>query len=259
MPTQTEIDHALAEVLSRHINADDSKSLYEAVCYTLLAPGRRICARLTLACAEMIGLDKQTAIPVAVAMEMAHCFSLISDSPSNVSRDSLLPLAMDVFCEIAGSVKEGHFARAIQKFTHSIGPQGVLGGQASKMQLNTNSSLDELRKAQAKRSGALFSASVLIPKELAGISDDSSEGIALEMFGNELGLAFEVSGDLERSTDITPQSILFYLPEQEAVNMTLQRLNNACLGLNSNWATKAQPLLVISEEIRKKLETLNHG
>jgi len=41
--------------------------------------------------------------------------------------------------------------------------------------------------------------------------------------------------------------------------MTLQRLNNATLSLSSNWGEKARPLLQISEEIQKKLESDSHG
>jgi geranylgeranyl diphosphate synthase type II len=286
MPNRTDIDQALSEALSRYFDASGPTNLLEAVRYSLLAPGRRLRPRLTLACAEMIGLKYDVAISVAVALEMLHCFTLIHDDlpsldndevrrgqPTNhkkfgealavLSGDALIPLALDVFFGVSGKVKDSHFISALRRLSMSMGPRGVIGGQAGEMLLNTGSSLDDLRQVHAKKTGALFLSALLIPKDLMGISDDSSEGIALDIFAREFGLAYQVLDDLEdfdkkklkeETVEIHPNRVLFYLPENEARSMTLQRLNNATLSLSSNWGTKAQPLLQIADELRKKLE-----
>jgi geranylgeranyl diphosphate synthase, type II len=271
MPNRPDIDQALADALSRYFDASGPSNLFEAVRYSLLAPGKRLRPRLAVACAEMIELDREVVLPVAVALEMLHCFTLIrkksDDALAILSGDALLPLALDVFSEIAGNVpgkvKDAYFIQALHRLIMSTGPRGIIGGQASELMLTTRSTLDELRKTHAKKTGALFSAALLIPKDLMGISDDSSEGLSIDMFAQELGQAYQVLDDLEdfeqksvneKTTEITPNHILFYLPQKEARNMTLQRLNNATLSLSSNWGVKARPLLQIAEEIQKKLE-----
>jgi geranylgeranyl diphosphate synthase, type II len=290
MPNRTDIDQALSEALSRYFDASGPNNLLEAVRYSLLAPGRRLRPRLTIACAEMIALNRDIAFSVAIALEMLHCFTLIHDDlpsldndeirrgqPTNhkkfgealavLSGDALVPLALDVFFEISGHVKDSNFILALRRLSQSVGPRGVIGGQAGEMLLNTGSTLDDLRQVHAKKTGAFFLAALLIPKDLAGISDDSSEGIALDIFARELGLAYQVLDDLEdfatqaqrhkqkeETVEIRPNHVLYYLPENEARSMTLQRLNNATLSLSSNWGPKAQPLLQIADELRKKLQ-----
>lgn len=269
MPNRADIDQALADALSRYFDARGPSNLLEAIRHSLLAPGKRLHSHLVLGCAEMIGLDPQVIFPAAAALEMIHCFTLIhGEALAALSRDALIPLAIDVFSEIAGTVKDPYFVQALRRLSASAGPRGVIGGQAAEMGLSTSSTLDDLRQAHEKKTGALFSAALLIPKDLMGISDDSSEGLAIDMFARELGLAHQVIDDLEdfsqksrkeQKTEITPNQILFYLAEQEARNMTLQRLNNASLSLSSNWGPKAQPLLQFAEEIQKRLEVTDHG
>jgi geranylgeranyl diphosphate synthase type II len=272
MPNRPDIDQALAEALSRYFDASGPSNLLEAVRYSLLAPGKRLQPRLAVACAEMIELDREVALPVAVALEMLHCFTLIRTKSAEplaiLSGDALFPLAFDVFSEIAGKVKDAYFIQGLHRLITSTGPRGIIGGQASELMLTTKSHLDDLRKTHAKKTGALFSAAFLIPKDLMGISDDSSEGLSIHMFAQELGQAFQVLEDLEdferkslkeETTEITPNHILFYLPQKEVRDMTLQRLNSATLSLSSNWSAKARPLLQIAEEIQKKLESDSHG
>src|SRR6476661_7991213 len=53
--------------------------LAAAIRYSLFAPGKRLRPMLVLAAADACGLDQQSALPAACAVEMVHAYSLIHD------------------------------------------------------------------------------------------------------------------------------------------------------------------------------------
>ncbi len=258
-------------------------NLAQAMRYSLLAPGKRIRPRLVQASARLLALNDQAALPIAVAIEMFHCFTLIHDDlpcmddddfrrgkPSNhkvfgeaialLAGDALMALAAEALLDAHAYVAPEFFSKGMRRFLEVAGPRGVMGGQAQESLLQTNSPLEELRLMHQKKTGVLFSASVLIPKDFAGISDTSSHGEALIAFSEALGEAFQVADDLEDllSTPFeelrdSPIHILHYLSEKDAKDQTLQRLNAATQKLHERFEERASELLAISEEVRKKL------
>lgn len=149
-----------------------------------------------------------------------------------------------------------------KRFIWATGPRGVMGGQAAESLLGNHSTLDELKKMHAQKTGALFSAAILIPKEFAGISDDSQAGQSLIHFGQELGLAFQVADDLEdalqdnltNKADHAPTSVLYYLPKDQASKHTLNSLQLANSELDKVWGKKSAPLRKIADEVAFKIE-----
>lgn len=276
-----DLEKKLKSSLEAALERGDGKTpphLAEAIRYSLLSPGKRIRPRLTLACASMLGLRQEAAIPAALALEMIHCFTLIHDDlpcmdnddvrrgrPSNhkkfgealalLAGDSLTPLALDAFMEAESHVPATHLLRAMRRLLWAAGPRGVIGGQAAESLITPHSGLEELRRMHAMKTGALFSAALLIPKDMAGLSDESSEGLALEMFAAELGLAFQAADDLEDApAHPDPVNILYFLSPAEARTLTTQRLRTATKGITSIWNQKASPLVQIAEEVLRKIE-----
>lgn len=281
--TSFDLEGALSQALDRHLADRDGQTpanLAESIRYSLLAPGKRIRPRLALACARMIGLDPAAALPAALAIEMIHCFTLIHDDlpcmddddfrrgrPSNhkvygdalalLAGDALMMVALDTLTEAASHAQPQAFARALRRFTWASGPRGVIGGQAAESLLGPASTLAELEKMHAMKTGALFSASLLIPKDLAGVPDTGARGESIERFACELGLAFQIADDLEDAEKEAkePTSILSYVSADQARSDTLRRLKAATQALGEAWgATQSSELAAIAGEVCKSLE-----
>ncbi len=281
----TQFDLALAETLERHWAAPDGvtpPSLRESIQYSLLAPGKKIRPRLLLSCGEMLGLSSAVTLPTAVAIEMIHCFTLIHDDlpcmddddfrrgqPSNhkkfgettalLAGDALIALAFDVFLD--APVDPARLRVALKRLAWAAGPRGVIGGQAAESDLGQNSTLEQLSQMHRQKTGALFIASLLIPKDLAGVSDSSPEGQSILSFADELGLAFQIADDLEDLYEAPsgsfapdPTSILYFLSPEEARKKTIHRLGQASQRLAHAWGERARALCHIAEEVIRKLQ-----
>jgi geranylgeranyl diphosphate synthase type II len=289
---EKELALALAQGLARGSAKDSNprsksesptpRNLAESIRYSLLAPGKRIRPRLALAAARMIGLDTKAALPAGLAIEMIHCFTLIHDDlpcmddddvrrgrPSNhkahgeaialLAGDALMMLALETLAEAAPYVRPENFMRALKRFAWASGPRGVIGGQAAESLLGAHSRIEELALMHAQKTGALFSASLLLPKDLAGITElgEGERSHALERFAAQLGLAFQVADDLEdgEKEAALPTSILFYLTADEARSQTLQGLEGALSDLQKAWGPPAtSELAAITAEVIRALK-----
>ena len=230
----------------------------------------------------MIGLATEAALPVALALEMIHCFTLIHDDlpcmdnddfrrglPSNhkkfgeaialLAGDSLMPLATEVFLESFTHVPPPCFARGLARFTWAIGPRGVAGGQAAESLLGASSTLRDLYHMHELKTGALFTAALLIPKDLAGIEDSSPKGQAIAGFARELGIAFQVMDDLEDAPSDpgaphAPTSVLHYQSAESSASEAHLRLSAACSGLSREFGgSAAAELVLVAGEVLRRL------
>lgn len=279
-----DIDSALSKTLDQFSLGVPSK-LLEAIQYSLLGPGKRIRPRLALACGSMAGLPLDVATHVALALEMIHCYTLIHDDlpcmdnddyrrgrPANhkqfgeamalLAGDALIGLATEVIIEAQNFVEPQNLVIGMKRFAWAIGPRGVVGGQAAEMQLNTNSTIGDLREMHAKKTGALFIASLLIPADFAGISMATTKGKAIEEFAKQLGLAFQIADDLEDiNQDVArsggtpaPQNVLYYLPEDDVRLLTISGLEKAKRQLTLAWDRGSETLELIADEVIKRLK-----
>ncbi|MGE0614557.1 MAG: polyprenyl synthetase family protein [Bacteriovoracia bacterium] len=263
------------------------RNLADSIRYSLLAEGKRIRPRLAIACGEMLGLPLDTTLPPALAIEMIHCFTLIHDDlpcmddddfrrgkPSNhkvygealalLAGDSLMPLATEVFSEAAEFVAPANFMAGLRRYLDAVGPRGVMGGQAAEFNLSAKSSFEELRHMHRKKTGALFEAAILIPKDFAGISDTSPQGAAICRFAEELGMGFQVADDFEdieqdkvkngADGQMKPTSILHYMSHKEAVDYASSRMRAAHQQLEQHLGPKCAILLKISEEVLRRIK-----
>ena len=268
----------------RHMAQGCPPNLKEAILYSLLAPGKRIRPRLSLACSRMIQLSQAAALPAALCTEFFHCSTLIHDDlpcmddddmrrgqPSNhkkfgeglalLAGDALMLISFDVLSDTAPHVEAAYFQRALLRFLSIAGARGVMGGQAREYLLNPNSKLEDLQHMHAGKTGALFEAALNLPKDLAGINDNSPQGQAITAFGKAIGQGFQVADDIEDATqdtdrvreEITPTSVLYYQSAQEAGETVRQTMDRADEALEKQFGKAAQELLTISAEVKKRL------
>ncbi len=192
------------------------RDLREAICHSLLAPGKRLRPRLVLMAAEACGCDLQTAMPAACAVEMVHTYSLIHDdlpamddddvrrgrpschaafgeATAILAGDALLALAFEVVARDVHPPEIG--ARCCKELAHAAGAEALVGGQADDLAAEASGGdLSLLDRIHRRKTGALFRVSL----RLGGIVADAPDELigALDAYGQKLGLAFQIVDDL---------------------------------------------------------------
>ena len=205
----------LAETISNRLSqlVHDRRpaALYEPVQYVLSKGGKRFRPVLVLLAADAFGIDSEEAMPLALAVELVHEFSLVHDdimdhADSRRGRptvhvkydvdtailcgDTLLNLATSMIADVtAGSVKDH-----VKCLSHAV--ESLCEGQALDKQYETASGLqtaDYLRMVDLK-TGALTAACL----ELAGIAGGVNTLVRsrLRSSGLAMGRAFQIQDDL---------------------------------------------------------------
>lgn len=277
-----EFNRELQSIALAHLNIQPGltpPALKESMQYTLQLPGKRVRPRLCLAVAQMLGLSRKAALPAAVAVEIVHAFTLIHDDlpcmdnddfrrgkPSNhrvygeamalLAGDGLSSLAPAVMISLSGEVTGPALLKALSTLLWAMGPSGVIAGQALELSLTESMDLDELVRVQFLKTSAIFLASVLIPRDLAGISDDSQESRALTVFAESYGLAFQICDDLEdfkQDGSSQEKNILSLMGSAEAISLAHGRLEHSVRELDEIWGAQAYPLREISGALLGRL------
>jgi geranylgeranyl diphosphate synthase, type II len=191
--------------------------LEEAMRYSLLAGGKRIRPVLALATARAIGLDPQSVMPLAAALELIHTYSLIHDDLPAMDDDDLRrgqPTCHVKFGEdVAILAGDGLYAEAFRHLlTHqrsapervlpaaaelaaATGVDGMVGGQYADVSGGAPSGAAALRRLHELKTGRLIGASVLCVLLLGGVSEDPG-AVPYRRFATELGVLFQIVDDI---------------------------------------------------------------
>jgi geranylgeranyl diphosphate synthase type II len=134
--------------------------------------------------------------------------------------------------------------------------------------LGPSAQLADLERMHRGKTGALFGACLILPRELAGIGEGSPLGDALEGFAFDFGHAFQIWDDLEDSLQDeevdankagSHASVLDYLSFPEAKAKGLNLLERSTQRLVAALGDRAEPLTQISDELYRKIEGLAHA
>jgi geranylgeranyl diphosphate synthase, type II len=208
------VDAALAE--ATQFTAECPERLREAICYSLLAPGKRLRPQLVLMACEVCGGDYRDALPAAVAVEMIHAYSLVHDDLPAMDNDDLRrgrptchkqfdeatailvgdALQARAFEMVAAEVQPPETAaRCCAELARAVGAEALVGGQASDLASEFQEcSLAELEAIHRRKTGALFRVSLRLGAIIADATDQQLA--ALDDYADNLGLAFQVTDDL---------------------------------------------------------------
>ena len=197
----------------------DYKNLTDSMRYSVLDGGKRIRPYLAYSFCRALGGDTDKVWPLACAMEMTHCASLIHDDlpvmdnddlrrgkPTNhkVFGDAIALLAGDalfiyVYEVIANAENLDDHAKvqAIKVLAHNAGPMGMVGGQQIDMDSeDQNPSVDLLKKLQSLKTGALIYGSCALGCIAAGKYDDDEIMDICRLYAANIGLAFQIRDDI---------------------------------------------------------------
>ena len=189
--------------------------LVETMRYSLLAGGKRIRPVLALATARSIGRDEHDFLPLAVALELIHTYSLIHDDLPAMDDDDMRrgrPTAHVAFGEdvaiLAGDAlyaeafrhvltrQQGEPAAilaAMAELAAATGVDGMVGGQFLAIAAEPETAAD-LRRLHGLKTGRLICASVECVLLIAGMSRPDTS--AYREFASELGVLFQIVDDI---------------------------------------------------------------
>ena len=223
--TRREVEDCLDHLLPGGDDDGAPREIAEAVRYSVFAGGKRIRPAIVLASARAVGGRAQDALPAAAAIEMAHTYSLIHDDlpamddddlrrgrPTSHVRfgeaiailagDALQALAFQALTE--APLPPGSRLDSVRRLAAACGPEGMVGGQTLDMKATRRdpgpAGLEEIHR---RKTGALFGASAALGALAGGAERSVVE--ALEAFGLELGLVFQIVDDLLDTEATTTQ------------------------------------------------------
>jgi geranylgeranyl diphosphate synthase type II len=178
--------------------------LEESIRHALAGGGKRVRPVLCLATAEAAGVDAETALPAAAALELVHTFSLVHDDLPALDNDEVRrgrPSTWAAFGEavavLAGDALLAEALRLALSYPSSAVARelvqatlGMIGGQ----HLDISGGGDDLAALHRLKTGCLFSASVACALWVAEVPE--AEQRPWRAFADEVGLLFQIVDDI---------------------------------------------------------------
>jgi len=210
------VDHMLDLLLEIPDGAE--ARLVEAMRYSVLGGGKRIRPFLVMMTSRLFGVDDQSALRVAAALEMVHCYSLIhddlpamddddlrrgratchieyDDATAILAGDALLTCAFEVLADEETHQDPNVRLKLISELAKASGMNGMVGGQMIDLMAETRElDLPEITRLQRLKTGAL----IVFACKAGAILGKTGElkNHALRNYGHDLGLAFQIADDL---------------------------------------------------------------
>lgn len=197
--------------------------LREAMRYSVLGGGKRLRPVLVYATGESFEAPLEHLDAPAAAVELVHVYSLVHDdlpamddddlrrgrptchrafdeATAILAGDALQALAFDVLAAARAADRGDVLAAArlemLRLLAQAAGTTGMAGGQAIDL-ASVGQRLDAraVENMHRRKTGALIAASVLIGATAAGLGA-GTERQALEQYGANIGLAFQIQDDI---------------------------------------------------------------
>lgn len=202
---------AIEDALNEYLDKSCDKNLLgEAMRYAVLNGGKRARPTLMLIFSELYGVEIKKILPLAVALEFIHSYSLVHDDLPGMDNDmlrrglptvhakygegmgvlvgdALLNTAHEIMLETAINSPELLLASAY--ISKIAGVNGMVGGQAIDITVEKFTE-KQILNMYAKKTGALIRASVVVPAIVANKDIETAEEI-----GSLIGLIFQLVDD----------------------------------------------------------------
>ncbi len=195
---------------------EEPHELYKAMRYAVFSGGKRLRPTLTLATAEILGLDPKVVLPQACAIEMIHTFTLVHDDLPDIDNDDFRrgrPTVHKVFgndiailagdalfacafkTALRGSLPDEKKIKILREITNALCYKGVIEGQVADIRsTRKNPNIEDMMFIHIHKTGKLIEASVMVGV-LASDAQEEVQGY-FRKFGQNIGLAFQIKDDL---------------------------------------------------------------
>ena len=193
-------------------------SLFDAMRYAALGPGKRFRPFLVLAGSRLFGVPEASALRVGAAIELVHCYSLVHDdlpamddddmrrgrptvhvkydeATAILVGDALLPLAFEILVDPTTHADPQIRAELVAELAAAAGGRGMVGGQMLDL-LAEHENLDfgGIARLERLKTGALIAFSCMAGAILAHANEEARA--ALHAYAHDLGFAFQIADDL---------------------------------------------------------------
>src|SRR5690349_8362223 len=194
--------------------------IHKAMRYSTLDGGKRIRPSLCVAAFSAYRDDWKPILPIASAVEMIHCYSLIHDdlpamddddlrrgkpschkqfdeATAILAGDALQALAFEVLAHEATHGDPAVRTALVAELARAAGANGMVGGQMLDLLAETQGpdmSIGAITRLQRLKTGALISFSCTAVAILGEAAEPSR--LALSAYAHDLGLAFQIVDDL---------------------------------------------------------------
>jgi geranylgeranyl pyrophosphate synthase len=194
--------------------------LREAMRYSALGGGKRLRPTLVYLTGESLGAAAENLDAAAAAVELIHVYSLVHDdlpamddddlrrgrptchraydeATAILVGDALQALAFAVLAnDSIGNLSPAARLGMIRVLAKATGTSGMAGGQAVDLAaVGQNLSVEAIENMHRRKTGALIEGSVLLGALAAGVAA-GPQLAALQRFGAEIGLAFQIQDDI---------------------------------------------------------------
>lgn len=215
---QTRLEEVKAQVeaaLDAVLDDLPQGELTDAMRYACLG-GKKLRAFLVMESARLHGVPESAALPVAMAVEALHTYSLVhddlpamddddlrrglptvhvqwSEATAILAGDALQTLAFEMLTDPAIGDADAR-VRLIAAFAHAVGPAGMVYGQMLDInaeQSETPLDISGITRMQVAKTGALIAFAAVSGALIAG-----AETEALRIYAAKLGLAFQIHDDI---------------------------------------------------------------
>lgn len=211
----------LERLLSSDVRPDEiarPQNLLDAMRHGVLNGGKRLRPFLVIESAALLGGNEHAAHHVGAALECMHCYSLVHDdlpamdnddlrrgqptvhrkfdeATAILAGDSLLTQAFDIIASDDNPLEADRKAALVLALARAAGIGGMAGGQALDLAAEKQAP-DEagIVTLQAMKTGALIRFACEAGAIIAG--SDTVERQRLRVFGEKIGLAFQLADDL---------------------------------------------------------------
>jgi geranylgeranyl diphosphate synthase type II len=190
--------------------------LASAMRHLIFPGGKRLRPAFALAAAEAVGAPPERALPVAVAVELVHTYSLIHDdlpcmddddlrrgrptvhvawgeAEAVLAGDALQALAFEVLLAAPGADPEA-VRDVARELARAAGAGGLVGGQVDDLHFDRAcADTGAIESVHARKTAALFAFASSSAARLAGADTQRVE--RLREFGQRVGIAFQLADD----------------------------------------------------------------
>ncbi len=210
------VDAVLDGILPQPVGPE--ASLLDAMRYACLGGGKRIRPFLVVQSGRIFGMDEETMLRIAAAVECVHTYSLVHDDlpcmddddmrhgkPSThreydeatavLVGDALLTFAFEILSDV--NAHPDPFVRCdlVARLATSIGFHGMVGGQMIDMLAEAGElEITAINRMQRMKTGAL----IAFAAESGAVAARASHSAlhALNGYAHDLGLAFQITDDI---------------------------------------------------------------
>ncbi|HOM94027.1 MAG TPA: polyprenyl synthetase family protein [Candidatus Saccharicenans sp.] len=211
---------ARLEAALRSFLMGEDSTIFTAMRYAVFSGGKRFRPLLLLTSGDYFGLAEEILLPYACAIELIHNYSLVHDdlpamdnddtrrgqptchkkfgeAVAILAGDGLLSLAFEILLAApwppgGPGLKE----EVCRQVALAVGPAGLIAGQWLDLSFQPEETdLAAYERLAQKKTAGLIRVSVASGARLAGT--DSAQIAALEAYGTNLGLAWQLRDDLE--------------------------------------------------------------